>query len=148
MSSSTNIRSADMFLTRGLQKILTEKEIKKSVNAQLKKQCEISLADFKKESNDNKSTNNSQYIQIDDVEKYFLPFEMACKSKVPRIVETSLDCIQKLIAHGYLNESASLHPSSTITKQQFIQRITKTIYQCFEGPDIDDNVQLQIIKVI
>lgn len=37
---------------------------------------------------------------------------------------------------------------STITKQQLIQRLIKTICLCFEGPDIDDIVQLQIIKVI
>lgn len=29
-----------------------------------------------------------------DVEKYFLPFELACQSKSPRIVVTALDCIQ------------------------------------------------------
>ncbi len=27
-------------------------------------------------------------------DKYFIPFELACKSNVPRIINTSLDCIQ------------------------------------------------------
>ena len=40
-----------------------------------------------------------------------------------------------------------MSPNSLISKQQLIQRIVKTICQCFEGPDIDDNVQLQIVKV-
>jgi hypothetical protein len=43
---------------------------------------------------DAKSKPTTQYIQIDDAEKYFLPFELACKSKSPKIVETALDCIQ------------------------------------------------------
>jgi len=29
-----------------------------------------------------------------DADKYFLPFELACRSKCPRIVNTSLDCLQ------------------------------------------------------
>lgn len=29
-----------------------------------------------------------------DSEKYFVPFELACQSKTPRIVVTSLDCLQ------------------------------------------------------
>lgn len=36
-----------------------------------------------------KSKNN--FIEAD---KYFLPFELACQSKCPRIVITSLDCLQ------------------------------------------------------
>lgn len=31
-----------------------------------------------------------------DSEKYFVPFELACQSKTPRIVVTSLDCLQVL----------------------------------------------------
>lgn len=33
----------------------------------------------------------STFIEAD---KYFLPFELACQSKCPRIVSTSLDCLQ------------------------------------------------------
>ena len=29
-----------------------------------------------------------------DSEKYFIPFELACQSKTPRIVVTALDCLQ------------------------------------------------------
>jgi len=29
-----------------------------------------------------------------DADKYFLPFELACRSKCPRIVNASLDCLQ------------------------------------------------------
>lgn len=36
-------RSADMFLVRGLEKIISDKECKKSSNSQLKKACEIAL---------------------------------------------------------------------------------------------------------
>jgi hypothetical protein len=40
-----------------------------------------------------------------NAEKYFLPFELACASNHPRMVDTSLDCLQvTLVAHS----SASL----------------------------------------
>jgi hypothetical protein len=42
--SVSNIRSADMFLIRGLEKMLAEKEIRKKESAELKKQCELLLS--------------------------------------------------------------------------------------------------------
>ncbi len=54
--------------------------------------------------------------------------------------------IKKLIAHGYLNDASNISPESNITKPLLVQRIIKTICQCFDGPDIDENVQLQVIK--
>ena len=64
-----------------------------------------------------------------------------------RLLKQIFKTFKKLIAHGYLNDASMMSPNSLINKQQLIQRITKTICQCFEGPDIDDNVQLQIVKV-
>lgn len=142
------IRSASMFLTRALEKILADKEMKKSHSAQLKKQCETALAEMKKEAKSNGKQPAEIYVKVDDVEKYFVPFELACKSKSPKVIETALDTIQKLIAHGYLSETSRMSPTSSITKQQLIQRIIKTICGCFEGPSVDDEVQLQIIKCI
>ena len=40
---SGNIRAADMFLTRALEKILSDKEVKKQASAQLKKYCDSLL---------------------------------------------------------------------------------------------------------
>lgn len=42
-----------------------------------------------------------------EADKYFLPFELACQSKCPRIVITSLDCLQvsggtSWVADGYM----------------------------------------------
>lgn len=33
-----------------------------------------------------------------EADKYFLPFELACKSKCPRIIVTALDCLQVLLS--------------------------------------------------
>lgn len=47
-----------------------------------------------------KSKNN--FIEAD---KYFLPFELACQSKCPRIVITSLDCLQVSGTTSWLAET-------------------------------------------
>lgn len=78
-------------------------------------------------------------------EKYFLPFELACQSKSPRIVVTALDCLQKLIAYGHLTGNV---PDSTEPNKLLIVRIVETICGCFTGPQTDEGVQLQIIKAL
>lgn len=52
---------------------------------------------------------------------------------------------QKLIAYGHLTGNA---PDSTTPGKKLIDRIIETICGCFQGPQTDEGVQLQIIKVI
>lgn len=80
-----------------------------------------------------------------NAEKYFLPFELACQSKTPRIVVTALDCLQKLIAYGHLTGNI---PDSSNPGKFLIDRIVTTICNCFMGPQTDEGVQLQIIKAL
>ena len=42
-----------------------------------------------------------------DADKYFEPLRLACYSQSAKIMCTSLDCIQKLVAYGYLTESCA-----------------------------------------
>ena len=57
------------------------------------------------------------------VEKFFLPFELACHSKTPKIVCSALDSIEKLVAYGHISyeffevrKSASLGFNNSIGK--------------------------------
>uniref|UniRef100_A0A5F9CTZ7 ARF guanine nucleotide exchange factor 1 n=1 Tax=Oryctolagus cuniculus TaxID=9986 RepID=A0A5F9CTZ7_RABIT len=139
-------KTKNMFLTRALEKILADKEVKKAHHSQLRKACEVALEEIKAET-EKQSTlppvkSKANFIEAD---KYFLPFELACQSKCPRIVSTSLDCLQKLIAYGHLTGNA---PDSTTPGKKLIDRIIETICGCFQGPQTDEGVQLQIIKVI
>lgn len=52
--------------------------------------------------------------------------------------------LQKLIAYGHLTGSA---PDNTAPGKKLIDRIIETICACFQGPQTDEGVQLQIIKV-
>uniref|UniRef100_A0A669EQL5 ARF guanine nucleotide exchange factor 1 n=1 Tax=Oreochromis niloticus TaxID=8128 RepID=A0A669EQL5_ORENI len=139
----------NMFLTRALEKILADKEVKKAHHSQLRKACEVALGEFNMTQLEKQRLltlppikSKTNFIEAD---KYFLPFELACQSKCPRIVITSLDCLQKLIAYGHLTGSA---PDSTAPGKKLIDRIIETICACFQGPQTDEGVQLQIIKAL
>ncbi|XP_048583059.1 brefeldin A-inhibited guanine nucleotide-exchange protein 1 isoform X2 [Nematostella vectensis] len=148
-------RTKNMFLTRALEKILHDKEAKKSYNSQLRKACEVAL----KEISSTQGTVAPDYIDNSssalpppkgllpfvEAEKYLLPFELACQSKCPRIVTTSLDCLQKLIAYGHL---AGDIPDATEPGKRLIDRIIETICSCFIGVQTDEGIQLQIIKAL
>ncbi|XP_005095830.1 brefeldin A-inhibited guanine nucleotide-exchange protein 1 isoform X2 [Aplysia californica] len=142
-----------MFLTRALEKILSDKEIKKAHHSQLKKACEVALDELKNEqkTSSNNPAESSSALPIPkqagfvEADKYFLPFELACQSKCPRIVNIALDCLQKLIAYGHLTGNT---PDSTTPGKRLIDRIVETICGCFNGPQTDEGVQLQVIKAL
>ncbi|XP_063968593.1 brefeldin A-inhibited guanine nucleotide-exchange protein 1-like [Lytechinus pictus] len=147
----------DMFLRRALEKILNDKEAKKSYNSQLKKACEVALGEIKAElrsgsagSSPVKAASSALPLPKSNInsiaaDRHFLPFELACQSKSARIVNTALDCLQKLIAYGHLTGEG---PDSTTPGKKLIDRIVETICGCFIGTQTDEGVQLQIIKAL
>uniref|UniRef100_A0A4W5LFF5 ARF guanine nucleotide exchange factor 1 n=1 Tax=Hucho hucho TaxID=62062 RepID=A0A4W5LFF5_9TELE len=150
-------KTRNMFLNRALEKILADKEVKKAHHSQLRKACEVALEEIKEETEklssppgDNNADSSTlppvkSKDTIIEADKYFLPFELACQSKCPRIVITSLDCLQKLIAYGHLTGNA---PDNTTPGKRLIDRIIETICGCFQGPQTDEGIQLQIIKAL
>ncbi|CAF0833035.1 unnamed protein product [Didymodactylos carnosus] len=141
----------EMFLKRALEKILSEKDIKRAQHAQLKKACETALSEVTKEIQNNRVSESSvlpstaAQRSIVNAEKYFLPFELACASHHPRMVETSLDCLQKLLLHGHLMGSI---PDPMDVSKLLIDRIVSTICLCFRGVQTEEQVELQIIKAL
>jgi brefeldin A-inhibited guanine nucleotide-exchange protein len=151
----SNSKTKEMFILRALEKILNDKEIKRSYHSQLKRACEAALEDLRTEVKDEAPDGEkvsdalpmpkSGEVNAVTTEKYFLPFELACQSKSVRIVVTALDCLQKLIAYGHLTANV---PDSTTPGKLLIDRIVETICACFTGPQTDEGVQLQIIKAL
>ncbi|KAK2727991.1 hypothetical protein QYM36_008460 [Artemia franciscana] len=148
--------SREMFIVRGLEKILEEREIEKSYNSQLKA-CESSLESIRAEIQAGKIHQGENATSaalplprneagnVMSVEKYVTPFEFGCQSKTPRIMVSAMDCLQKLIAHGHLtgNEIDQRNKS-----RRLIDRLVETICNCFTGTQTDEGVQLQIIKAL
>ncbi|KAK0098452.1 hypothetical protein PV326_008215 [Microctonus aethiopoides] len=151
-----NSKTREMFIVRALEKILADKDVKRSHLSQLRKSCESALDDLRNEIKEGPNIQGEETISnalpqpkndsnVISAEKYFLPFELACQSKSPRIVVTALDCLQKLIAYGHLTGNV---PDSTEPNKLLIERIVETICSCFMGPQTDEGVQLQIIKAL
>ncbi|KZC08824.1 Brefeldin A-inhibited guanine nucleotide-exchange protein 2 [Dufourea novaeangliae] len=144
--------SKEMFIIRALEKILADRDVKRSHLSQLRKSCETALDNLRNEIKEVSGTQVSTALPqprsesyVISAEKYFLPFELACQSKSPRIVVTALDCLQKLIAYGHLTGNV---PDSTKPSKLLIVRIVETICGCFIGTQTDEGVQLQIIKAL
>ncbi|RXN23546.1 brefeldin A-inhibited guanine nucleotide-exchange 2-like protein [Labeo rohita] len=153
-TQTESLSTKSMFLSRALEKILADKEVKRSQHSQLRKACQVALVlhgyfrlltcavNLVCARDGTVVPPRANYIEAD---KYVLPFELACQSKSPRIVSTSLDCLQKLIAYGHITGNA---PDSGAPGKRLIDRLVETICNCFQGPQTDEGVQLQIIKAL
>ncbi|CAB1317567.1 unnamed protein product [Coregonus sp. 'balchen'] len=119
-------KTRNMFLTRALEKILADKEVKKAHHSQLRKACEVALEEIKEE-----TEKRSPPPGDDNTDSSALP---PVKSK-----DT------KLIAYGHLTGNA---PDNTTPGKRLIDRIIETICGCFQGPQTDEGIQLQIIKAV
>ena len=56
------------------------------------------------------SSSSPSFISDSDADKYFLPFKLACESDNAKMVATALNCIEKLIAYGYLDGASYADP--------------------------------------
>jgi len=84
-------------------------------------------------------------MALDDVapvpgtDRYFVPLRLACESKLPRIMEVSLHCIQKIIAYGYVRGKVA-------GEKPFVDVVMETICSCKD--EEDKEVQLQIVQAV
>ncbi|TKR93853.1 hypothetical protein L596_008231 [Steinernema carpocapsae] len=138
-----------MFLRAAIEQILSDKDVRRKEHAQLKKACETALEQLKGVRAEHSPLSNGgtnilptqgDFVNAD---AFFLPFELACQSKTPRIVANALDCLQKLIAYGHLMGQT---PDAANPERLLVDRIIEAICYTFQGPHTDDNVQLQILK--
>ncbi len=129
-----------MFIARALEKITNEKETKKSANAELREACRngitylktrVDISNVKKDQAPGPGAYMPPSQSMDGAllndEQLLIPFELACKSRSPKVVATSLDCLQKLIAYGHVPNEAV----DSTGKARLIERIVQTICACF-----------------
>jgi len=80
-------------------------------------------------------------LVVSGSDKFFVPMRLACESKLPRIMEVALACIQKLIAYGYVHGKVVQVGK---VKRTMIDVVMETICSCRDQED--ELVQLQIVK--
>lgn len=75
----------------------------------------------------------------------FEPFALACQSKSPRLVTSSLDSIQKLVAYGHIRYDKV---PGYLDSLEFDDKLVSVVANCFSGPQTDEGVQLQVLKAL
>jgi brefeldin A-inhibited guanine nucleotide-exchange protein len=93
--------------------------------------------------------NTATKSEDDDADKYFQPFRLACECRVAKITSKSLDCLQKLMAYGYLKGRRLVtdrDESGQPRQRPLVALIVETICACKASSD--ENVQLQVIKAL
>lgn len=89
------------------------------------------------------NTPDGEMLALSGLDGYFLPLRLACESKLPRITEVALACIQKLIAYGYVQGK-----TMRIGKMEraMVDVVMETICACKDQED--ELVQLQVVKAV
>jgi len=110
-----------MYVRKAIATLLSHKDIKRSSHTELRVACEEALKVLDEQFPINNGTVASTPASpspsgsltssvlpepnpiLVHVEKFFLPFELACHSKTPKIVCSALDSIEKLVAYGHIS---------------------------------------------
>lgn len=140
ISSNPKKSIGHTFLRNGIKRILDDRDIKRKENLQLKKACECTLEDLK--SSEEHLPDPCSSFEAD---RHFLALELACTSKSPEIVTSALDCLQKLVAYGYLT-GRGVDPSNP--EKKLIDRIVKTICAPSNDHGTNDKVLLHSSKAV
>ncbi|WCJ22841.1 Brefeldin A-inhibited guanine nucleotide-exchange protein 2 [Euphorbia peplus] len=72
------------------------------------------------------------------------PLINACGTGFVKIVDPGIDCIQKLIAHGYLRGEAD--PSGGNTEALLLSKLIESVCKCYDIGD--DAVELSVLKTL
>ena len=121
------VKRQKMYVRKAISTLLSHKDIKRTSHSELKQACEEALKTLDEQyplnngisstgsggSSGGPASPGSNSIQGSvlpepnplcvQVEKFFLPFELACHSKTPEIVCSALDSIEKLVAYGHIS---------------------------------------------
>ena len=99
-ASHAHIESVKMFVSKALERILSEKDLRKSSFQHLKITCESALEELKKEEGYDSSGSSSHAVpdansqaERRSAKKYFNAFEVALKSNSTKVQSITLDCI-------------------------------------------------------
>ena len=127
-----------IFLQKAIENLLSDRDIKRSGHSELKAACEDLLESVKSSAEEQQEDApngtvlpelHSKSLSSIPIGKVFLPFELACQSKTTRMVISSLDTIQKLVAYGHIRYE---YVAEDYEDRQFDDHLVTTIANCFQ----------------
>ncbi|KAK6918504.1 Mon2/Sec7/BIG1-like, HDS [Dillenia turbinata] len=83
-------------------------------------------------------------LSLGESQSILNPLITACESGFLKIADPALDCVQKLIAHGYLRGEAD--PSGSAPESKLLSRLIESVCKCHDLGD--DNVELLVLKTL
>lgn len=148
-----------MYVRKAISTLLSHKDVKRASHSELRVACEEALKALDEQF---PLQNGTQHLSspapgsgtvlpepnpiLIHVEKFFLPFELACHSKTPKIVCSALDSIEKLVAYGHISYEYFEDPQDETCKM-FDDHLTETVANCFSD-GVDETVQVQVLKAL
>ncbi|CAG5091625.1 Oidioi.mRNA.OKI2018_I69.PAR.g13169.t1.cds [Oikopleura dioica] len=131
---------------QALEKISNDRELKRSHNAELKKETSSALLRLK-DPDQNPEKEDLQQKSSRHAEIAIRTLELGCKSKSPSIQIVAIDTLCKVLAHAqYLGNTPD--PDEENPNRLAIDRVLLSVADAFQGVNTDENVQLQIIKAL
>ena len=133
------------FVTRALQQI---RDKTGRSDRDLRAACDAVFADFAKADQHPGKAATYDSEDVGAADKCWLPFRLACQHRKQDIRHAALDCIEKLIAHGFLRGNTPLPGAKPGAKSppKLIDEIVQTICECKERATAA--VELQIMKAL
>eukprot|EP01133_Synstelium_polycarpum_P018144 gene18144-21696_t len=139
--------SIALIFNNALQRIFTQSSRK---NNQLREACKTAQDTIRDSPIfSSVATTPEARQQINDKEwellgnKLVTPMRLACETKEPKIMAMALDCLDKLMAYGFIKPTSM--DETSVEKKKLIERVVEIIGSFFDYPD--ENVQIQIIKI-
>ncbi|KAI1101696.1 Sec7-domain-containing protein [Jackrogersella minutella] len=129
--------SSLVFMLSSLEAIAASKEAQR--NKQLAELTEKALKAIKEGGS-----------QLPDPQLVFAPLQLATKTGSSQLINTALDCIQKLISSSYFSLNVVTGPTQEDGTEQapMIDRAIDTICDCFQGETTPVDVQRHIVQAL
>ncbi|KAI1800775.1 Sec7-domain-containing protein [Daldinia bambusicola] len=129
--------SSLVFVVSSLEAITASKEAQR--NKQLAELTEKALKAIKEGG-----------TQLPDPQVVFAPLQLATKTGSSQLINTALDCIQKLTSSSYFSVNVSTESAQEDATEQapMIDRAIDTICDCFQGETTPVDVQRHIVQAL
>ncbi|KAI0880549.1 Sec7-domain-containing protein [Annulohypoxylon maeteangense] len=127
--------SSLVFLVSSLEAIAASKEAQR--NKQLAELTEKAITAIKEGGS-----------ELPDPQVVFAPLQLATKTGSSQLINTALDCIQKLISSSYFSIITSTIQEDDAEQASMIDRAIDTICDCFQGETTAIDVQRHIVQAL
>ncbi|CAI7831551.1 unnamed protein product, partial [Closterium sp. NIES-54] len=86
----------------------------------------------------------NRVVKIKDAEFIMAPLHTACETLAAKVVEPTLDCLQKMVAHQHLR--GEMDVGGTTRESKLLTRVMESVCKCYDIAD--EAVELLVLKTM